>query len=313
MVHDTRRLAPWLAGLTVGLIACNRPVDTSGVENPSSCAEQGGKACEVACDGGDGAACLVASIPYREKQRETMMRYELQACDQGVPQGCEFYANNFTLGADTDLPKAREYFQRACEGGQVRSCTWLVGDALGPTDDGNERQMRDPAAARAAWTIACTHEPTACGGLADLETLGLGGPKDPDSARQHYTSACEANDAPACHNLETTDPELQLHSANFAMLEIKIARAPNFDVRGAMPGQVFTVGAVVCFDASSFNPIHASITRKSDSAAMDAGVIDTMLSWRARPRQPFPEGIAACVPMIYDFKLDPHIRAKFGS
>lgn len=300
--------------LTVGLSSCNRPVDTEGVTDPSSCAEQGAAACETACDANDGPACLVASIPYRGKQREVMMRYELQACELGVPQGCELYADNFSRSSvEIDLPKAREYYLRGCEGGQTSSCRRLIKDALGPDDDGNERTMRDPSAARAAWTIACAQSPAACNGLADLETLGIGGPADPQSARAHYTTACEAESASACHNLETTDPEVRLHPTNFAMLEIRRARAPNFDVRGAMPGQEFIVGAVACFETGSFNPIHVSVTRESDAPAMDMGVIETMRMWRARPREPFPEGTAACVSMVFDFKVDPHIRAKFGS
>lgn len=163
--------------------------------------------------------------------------------------------------------------------------------------------MRNPAVARQAWNVACEHDPEACAGLADLESLGLGGPRDPDAARRHYTAACTVHNATACRNLAATDPEVWLQAPNNAMLEQQTMHSPQIELTGSAPDRDFRIEAVACFGNTSFEPVRAAITTSSDFPAFDAVVLDTMTKWRARPLRPFPDGVAACVPGKFEVKV----------
>lgn len=290
------------------LAACERPIDASGLERPSPCAEHGAKACEAACQRDDGAACLTASVAH-QKRPEKMMDFELRACDLGEPQGCHYYANNFKGGELNDPDKAQEFSRRACEDGVTEACEWLVFDAL-QSDD--RRKMGDPVAAREVWELACAQDPSACGGLADFERLGLGGSEDRAAATRHYRAACDAGSKHGCINLDVEGPEVWLHHANRQILEIRTSPPPRLELLGAMPGQEFNVQVGVCFRSKHYNPQRTEVLEESSSPAIDVAMKSVLADWRARPREPFPEAFNACIAVTYQIRNDRHINVKFS-
>ena len=308
MVAPSVRFAVAFAVLSAAVPSCNRPVDTKSIENPSSCAEQGVKVCRTACEAGDAAACLVASVATRD--RDQMMAYEKQACDGGVAQGCRFYGNSFGPSRPTpDMAKVRKYYGLACDGEDTVACVWLIRDALGSTDDGDDHVMRDPAAARERWAKWCEWEPGACAGLGDLEMLGVGGPKDVEAARAHYAISCEVGNDLACASHDETDPRVWLQSPNWPMLGLFRSPDPNFAFEGAMPGQLYDVEIAACFTRGPLDPVSTEVVRASESPAVDQAVKDNIqFRWKARVREPFPEDYAGCLRARFRIQNDPHVN-----
>ena len=305
------RFGSFIVALALG---CQGSIDDSELVVPADCSRSGRKACEAACARDDGAACLAASIAHR-KRRNKMMEYEQRACELGEAQGCLFYANNFKGGDDADPAQARHYSELACKLGSGDGCVWLAKQALRPDAEGSER-MGDPKAAREYWSAACEAEPTRCGGLADFEALGLGGPQDEDAARAHYKVACDTGKGgPSCINLEAdADPSrVWLAIDNWAMFEVVARPKINLELQGAMPGEEFLSYVGVCYQGGSYSPVFSGPVRDSENAAVDQAVAASLARWRMRPRKPFPDDKAGCIAIEFKLKQDPHITTKFGS
>lgn len=297
-----------ILGLPFG---CERPFDVSKLENPSSCAQTGPKACEAACARDDGSGCLAASVAHKKK-RETMMKYELRACELGTPQACHYYANNFK-GSDGNPATAREYSDRSCRLGWAEACGWLATSYLAPPPD-DRLGVQNLPSARAAWEAGCAADASYCGGLGDFEALGLGGERDVEQARAHWKAACGEKNEAACLNLRETDARVWLDPRNLSLISaVKIERL-NLELQGALPGQKFNLVAGVCFQkGGTYDPVHTEVIEPSGTPALDAAVIQNLAAWRARPKSVFPDDRAACIPLPHKIKTDGRINAQFGS
>jgi hypothetical protein len=298
------------------MVACQHKIDATVLDEPSPCAEQGVEACESKCESGDGDACLTASLAYGPRDPARMMQLELRGCELGVGQACDFYANDFKGGEGggrtLDLDRARTYSVRGCQLGSRDACNWLVRDAFGTPEE--NKALRDPEAARAAWTMACEFDRGACWGLADLEKIGLGGPRDEASAAKHYAAACgdSEKDRASCLQRHAEPNEVWLHPVNWRVLDWVRQVDPNFDLEGSMPGEEFESEVGVCFHRDAYEPDGPRVLAASHSEALDAALLETLMGWRAKTRPPFPEAMSACVSIRYVIRNDKHVKAKFN-
>lgn len=120
---------------------------------------------QLACEGGNGAACGVLGDAYRRgdgvpKDEFRATQLFRAGCDLGDAHACMFLAEAYRTGVGTRMDQARavELYTRACQ----------IGDAL------------------------------ACRSVGDLLTMGASGTVDGKSAGVWYGLGCEGGDAQAC-------------------------------------------------------------------------------------------------------------------
>lgn len=273
---------------------------------PHPCADWGVRSCESACTTqSDGDACLVASVAYAagigvRKDSAAMERLELRACELGVAQGCENYANNFRRSADPDeTDLAREYYDRACEGGRAESCVWVGMLAL--RLDANA-EPRDPSTAVARHQQACDGGVAwACATLGDLLTFGIGTAPDPARAAESFRKACEGKDTVGCHNLE--DPtEHWLTGTEAVLLDPLYTPDPVF-VPGQVPaGERVRVVTRTCFTHASSEPVRVRLVQPSGLRSVDALLLGTLQGWRIRARPGRTLAHPVCVLNVFDIQ-----------
>lgn len=270
------------------ILGCHgsRPLELPSDAPQHTCASTGVSACETACNQqSDGEACLVASIAHGQgltvpKDDASMKAFERRACDLGVALGCEYYANNFARSKQAEeLELSREYFDRACRAGRGSSCSRAGQILLSPTTPG------EPADARAAlgyFRQACeAGEPWSCSVMGDLQTFGIGTPKNPTMAATSYRTACDGGDANGCHNAEGA-AEHWLTVRYDLLLEALHDPDPAFLLQDAPPGWRAKVTARVCMAHDALEPKHVEVIESSGQPALDAVVVDTLQGWRLR-------------------------------
>ena len=128
---------------------------------------------------------------------DVVERYLERTCGLGEAQGCSDLARLNQVRGDT--ADARRWYERACDGGYADQCEWL-GNALAA---GTHGHVRDPAAARQLYAVACAHDDYFCFALGNAHATGLGTSNpDPRAARAAWSRACAADHEDACAKLK---------------------------------------------------------------------------------------------------------------
>lgn len=131
--------------------------------------------------------------------REGILRYD-ESCRDGVMRACNELGARYLAGEGVprDPARARQLFERACEGGEIGACFNLA--HLFHT--GAEGVSVDLALAARYYDRACTgNDMGACSNLGVLYRQGQGVERDPAHAARLYQRACDGGLMDACNNL----------------------------------------------------------------------------------------------------------------
>ena len=123
-------------------------------------------------------------------------------CDQNNhPKSCASIAKYLVDGdaGKVDIPKAKRYYQLACNAGNMQSC-YILGTWY---EEGNmEGVKRHIQQAKQFYELACNNNyGDACWRIGKLWETGVfksGGKKSAKSCVEFYTKACEHNSRPGC-------------------------------------------------------------------------------------------------------------------
>jgi TPR repeat protein len=165
---------------------------------------------------------------YVTGEYEQAARHARSACDSGVSSGCMLLGTQhfYGRGAALDREAARRLYERS--------------HALGDPDGGSalaDMLYRgiggrvEPARAREIYEQVCEEQPvhSACAGLGELESLGVGGRASRRSAGERFEAACSRDLARGCELLagQSSGAEAEaLYAKARALYELTAAQAP---------------------------------------------------------------------------------------
>jgi hypothetical protein len=132
---------------------------------------------------------------YKSEQYAQARLLFAQACGAGVNDACNYLGYLYAqgLGGKPDAETALKIYQKACEQGNLLSCT-----SLGTL----YQNIKKYAEARTYFNQACEGKLyDACNYLGDLYAQGLGGPQDKQKAIELYQNACEQGNLSSCTSL----------------------------------------------------------------------------------------------------------------
>lgn len=158
--------------------------------------------CRERCDKSDAKGCLGLGgslraklvvgkpSPEGEKARDAFQK----ACDGGEPTACTALGEmKFQgLGIAKDPKSSYDHFEKACSGGDMAGCNDM-GLAL------TQSSSPDPTHAKPYFEKACgSASSLGCLGLGMLYRDGRGVSRDPAKAKDLFKKACDAKISPAC-------------------------------------------------------------------------------------------------------------------
>lgn len=291
----------------MGIVGCSaKPLELNNPDVEAlgpSCVDGGVHACEAACEGGDGAGCLAASVAYGHgidvaENEGRMMQLEKRACELGVALGCHYYGYNFTH-ADRDEPETvRQYYDKACELGRGVSCKVIANMALADVPDDSKRI--DEALDYLGRACALDHG-AACSVLGDVHRLGIVVPKNDEVARKHYQAGCDKGFELACRNLQQ-DERLWVSLPHKLLFARTHAPDPNIVMPGATRDFRAQVRVDYCLEGGR-KPTELVIAESSGEPELDEAVRESMTRWHFSPGPFFPADANLCFRMTYGFGI----------
>ncbi len=271
-------------------------------EHAPACAEQGLTACELACEAGDGWACLAASYAYghgdgARKNETRMAELEERGCAAGLGEACRWASRNFEL----DDPRAKPLLVRGCELDHGESCGLaamieLVAAPQEPAGlQGAIEHLDRGCELDDAWS---------CAARGDLYELGLGGAADSAAARPMHERACKLEVAASCRNLQDPDRVWSVLPLPTLFGHLHMPD-PNitFDGFQTQVTEALVVKLGYCLESKP--EATAVLLESSGEPALDGVMVDTINEWRLSLGPLFPEGKTVCFLMTYKFKSTP--------
>ena len=172
---------------------------------PAAPPEPAGTPDEIACRGGNAAACIEAGVAYHEgdgveQDAERALTLFAKACDAGLGLGCHNAGIITALGKGMaeDLPRGYAFFSRGCELGHAPACG-LSGTMLFK----GQGVAQDEAAAIPLLEKGCTaDERLACLNLGAAYANGDGVAVDLDKSEAFSRQACRLGNESGCQNAE---------------------------------------------------------------------------------------------------------------
>jgi TPR repeat protein len=156
------------------------------------------RACTLgALDGCVMAGYMTVQVGEKAKFADVLATWE-EACQKGSYSGCAMAGMTLTvdrmhLGTPRDIPRGREYLERACAARDMRAC----GAAAALTIEFKEASNFE--AARAQLVQACRlHERETCHYLAQCEFDGTFGKADAAAAGRYFLQACNDGWGASC-------------------------------------------------------------------------------------------------------------------
>jgi hypothetical protein len=271
----------------------DQPADFDG-----SCASQGRRGCERACEDGEADACLVLANAYDvgggvPASDATRNRWEERACALGSARGCAWLSRSLDQrGPGHDPERAAQLRGKACDGGDVSVCSGAAGDAFRDQDLelGFARTERSCAAEQ--WN--------GCAALGDLQHYGIGTPKSEAAAKESWTRACEHDVREACVNLEGN-----LVRLTAPLVTIRAGRTPNppLDQIRRIGGRYQTETRLdFCVDGTG-HTVEVEVAKPSSFRALVDLALATVEQWRFEVSFMPPEALV-CSSIEFKFRND---------
>jgi hypothetical protein len=176
--------------LGASLLACAGPAQNTQPDDANKAAKPG----EPCSDNKD---CYnKAAQALQAKDNAKALPFLPRACDH-EPKACMIAGQMLQKGdgVPADVPKAADFFGKACNGGIIVGCA-IEADLRYKGEGGTPV---DKARARTLYEKTCGPEMLEnCGNAGIMFATGDGGPEDKTKARGFYDMACGGNDAQSC-------------------------------------------------------------------------------------------------------------------